>query len=113
MPREQRYTDWWDHKPSDGIDQGLSEHSSLDHMLCSSALFSKLAAVRIEHAIAPMDYSDHWPIIATFDLSASRAPVASPVASPVSMYFKPARVDLQARTARMQWTIGTARACKA
>ena len=53
---------------------GLRHHmnqkrSSLDHMLCSTALFSKLASVRVDHSISPSDYSDHWPLIATFDLA--------------------------------------------
>ena len=36
---EDRYTDWWDHAPSDGVDNGPAEHSSLDHMLVSSKLY--------------------------------------------------------------------------
>ena len=46
VPLAERYTDWWDHQPEDGTDQGVSEHSSLDHMLVSTALFHALASVR-------------------------------------------------------------------
>ena len=50
----------------DDIDGGDEEHSSLDHMLVSTRLFAALATVSIDHAHAPMDVSDHWPIVATF-----------------------------------------------
>jgi len=70
LPKAERYTDWWDHAPDDGIDNGVVEHSSLDHMLVSSTLFDALQTVRIDHTHKPMDVSDHWPIIASFDLSA-------------------------------------------
>ena len=53
------------------MDQGVSEHSSLDHMLVSTALFDALTDVRVDHTHAPMDVSDHWPLIATFDLHRS------------------------------------------
>ena len=46
MPREERWTDWWDHAPEDGHDQGVAEHSSLDHMLVSSSLFGSLQTAR-------------------------------------------------------------------
>ena len=39
-------------------------------MLVSTALFGALQNVSIDHAHAPMDVSDHWPLRATFDLSA-------------------------------------------
>ena len=83
LPREARYTDWWDHAPADGVDQGLGEHSSLDHMLVSSALFARLASVQIDHTTAPMDYSDHWPLIATFNLSAGPPQLDSPTPPPL------------------------------
>ena len=86
MPQAQRYTDWWDHAPTDGVEQGATEHSSLDHMLVSTALFERLVSVRIDHTTAPMDYSDHWPIIATFDLGPrlSSPPSSPPSSSPPS-----------------------------
>ena len=83
MPQAQRYTDWWDHAPADGVEQGATEHSSLDHMLVSTALFERLVSVRIDHTTAPMDYSDHWPIIATFDLGPRlSSPLSSSPPSP-------------------------------
>ena len=39
-------------------------------MLVSTALFGALQNVSIDNAHAPMDVSDHWPLRATFDLSA-------------------------------------------
>ena len=80
IPPTQRYTDWWDHDPEDNIDQGNTEHSSLDHMLVSSDLYHMLVEVEIDHSTRPMDYSDHWPIIATFDLT--RRQIAPPPAPP-------------------------------
>jgi hypothetical protein len=68
LPVAERYTDWWDHAPADGVDQGVGEHSSLDHMLVSTALFEQLHSVRIDHSTRPMDYSDHWPLVARFRL---------------------------------------------
>ena len=78
VPQAERYTDWWDHAPADGIDGGTAEHSSLDHMLVSTPLYAALSAVHIDHTHQPMDVSDHWPIIATFDLTAFAAPPAPP-----------------------------------
>ena len=90
LPRDQRYTDWWDHAPADGVDQGLAEHSSLDHMLLSSALYSRLTSVRIAHQTPPMDYSDHWPIVAEFNLSSlGGLMVASPPSPPLPPPFPP------------------------
>ena len=66
LPVAERYTDWWDHAPRDDTDNGDEEHSSLDHMLVSTRLFAALETVSIDHTHAPMDVSDHWPIVATF-----------------------------------------------
>ena len=74
VPREYRYTAWWDHDPQDGVDQGLSEHSSLDHILVSSDLFKYLQSVHIDHSMHPGDVSDHWPLIATFNFSSQVGP---------------------------------------
>ena len=73
IPKAERYTDWWDHSPRNGVDDGAAEHSSLDHMLVSTALFDLLSEARIDHTHQPMDVSDHWPIIATFDLESLRS----------------------------------------
>mmetsp|Transcript_15783 Transcript_15783/g.49861 ORF Transcript_15783/g.49861 Transcript_15783/m.49861 type:complete len:362 (-) Transcript_15783:133-1218(-) len=81
LPRGERYTDWWDHAPKDGVDEGGSEHSSLDHLLVSGPLFDQLSAVTIDHSTPPMDYSDHWPLIATFHLQ----PLAQATAPPPSV----------------------------
>ena len=68
---QERYTDWWDHAPRDGREDANTEHSALDHMLVSTALYERLIAVRVDHTTRPMDVSDHWPIVATFSLNDS------------------------------------------
>mmetsp|Transcript_46862 Transcript_46862/g.105654 ORF Transcript_46862/g.105654 Transcript_46862/m.105654 type:complete len:257 (-) Transcript_46862:193-963(-) len=93
LPVAQRYTDWWDHLPADGSDQGISEHSSLDHLLVSSPLFQALDSVQIDHTHQPMDVSDHWPIVATFDLASLVTPPAAPPAAPAAEESHGAKAD--------------------
>ena len=80
--RVERYTDWWDHMPRDGADNGLAEHSSLDHMLVSLPLYAALRHVTIDHAHQPMDVSDHWPLIATFEFGPNRTERVGRTSSP-------------------------------
>lgn len=42
-------------------------------MLVSGALFAALTHAHIDHTHQPMDVSDHWPIVATFDLTSAAA----------------------------------------
>ena len=66
LPRAERYTNWWDHAPRNGVDDGVGEHSSLDHMLVSPPLYRAMLSVRVDHSLPPQDYSDHWPLLAAF-----------------------------------------------
>ena len=61
-----RYTYWYD-RNHNGIDDGDTEHSQIDHIFVSQGLIPYLAEVRIDHSYEARTVSDHWPIIATFD----------------------------------------------
>jgi len=68
IPQEQRYTYWYDENRN-GIDDGPEEHSMIDHMYVTRGLADAIIDVRIDHAgYEARTVSDHWPIIATFDL---------------------------------------------
>ena len=61
--QKERYSDWWDHAPKDGIDNGGAEHSMLDHILISRGL--RFVSAKVAHDYAPNIVSDHWPVVAT------------------------------------------------
>ena len=61
VPKNQRYSDWWDHAPKNGKDDGIGEHSELDHFLVSKGLKARVGKVWIDHTHNPADVSDHWP----------------------------------------------------
>ena len=68
IPQSQRYTYWYDENRN-GVDDGPSEHSMIDHMYVTKEMADVLIDVRIDHAgYAARTVSDHWPIIATFAL---------------------------------------------
>lgn len=68
IPQAQRYTYWYD-KNRNGIDDGPKEHSMIDHIYVTRGLADAIIDVRIDHAgYEARTVSDHWPIIATFDL---------------------------------------------
>lgn len=68
IPQAERYTYWYDENHND-IDEGPEEHSMIDHMYVSLGLADTISSVRIDHAgYEARTVSDHWPIIATFDL---------------------------------------------
>lgn len=71
LPQSERYTAWYDHAPKNDVDDGTAEHSSLDHMLMSVGLYSRIETVRIAHDHNPADVSDHWPIAVTLRVSGS------------------------------------------
>ena len=74
VPRAERYSDWWDHsedttangfeRAANGQDDGVGEHSQLDHMLVSAGLRARVKRVWIDHGHDPADVSDHWPVMA-------------------------------------------------
>jgi endonuclease/exonuclease/phosphatase family metal-dependent hydrolase len=68
IPQEERYTYWYDENRN-GIDDGATEHSMIDHMFVTRGLADALVDVRIDHVgYEARTVSDHWPIIATFAL---------------------------------------------
>ncbi|ETO07780.1 hypothetical protein RFI_29612 [Reticulomyxa filosa] len=72
IPQTQRYSNWYD-KNSNCKDDGDKEHSLIDHILVSNDLFSSLTNVQALHeypGVCGSLYSDHYPIVADFDLDA-------------------------------------------
>jgi endonuclease/exonuclease/phosphatase family metal-dependent hydrolase len=68
IPQAERYTYWYD-EDHDGIDDTPEEHSMIDHMYVSQDLAARIVAVRIDHgAYEARTVSDHWPLVATFEL---------------------------------------------
>jgi len=63
----ERYTYWYD-RNRNGIDDGDTEHSQIDHVYVSQGLAARLVDVRIDRAYEAGTVSDHWPIVATFEL---------------------------------------------
>jgi len=71
-----RYSDWYDQN-NDCFDSGTNEHSLIDHMLVSPGLLSMLYNNTILHNYEPSCYntnSDHWPVIAHFNVSTGVVP---------------------------------------
>lgn len=66
VDQEDRYTYWYDANRN-GIDDGPSEHSMIDHIYVSRALAQSIVKVRIDHdGYDAFTVSDHWPVIVTF-----------------------------------------------
>lgn len=73
IPKGLRYTAFWD-QDEDGIVDRPHELTSIDHILVSPNLHAKLDSVSVDHdmreVIGSADFvSDHYPIVAFFDLS--------------------------------------------
>lgn len=66
VPKEQRYTAYWDENEDSRIDEP-QEYSAIDHILISGALAEHLARVHIDHEHDPRKLSDHFPVIVRFD----------------------------------------------
>lgn len=71
MPREERYTEWWDEN-ADCV-YTADECSMIDHVLLSPGLAGKLVSATIAHSeyvqsCADFYYSDHWPVVLDFAL---------------------------------------------
>jgi len=67
LPREERYTCWWDRNNDKRYEAG--EGSMIDHILISSSLRSYVVNVGIDHGHDPERLSDHWPVWIQFNLS--------------------------------------------
>jgi endonuclease/exonuclease/phosphatase family metal-dependent hydrolase len=63
-----------DHAPKNGKDDGIGEHSELDHFLVTKDLLSRVRKVWIDHTHNPADVSDHWPIMAEFHRKPQKTP---------------------------------------
>jgi len=71
ITQKNRYTAWYDIDNSCD-DEGGKEHTSIDHMLISSGLNSRLISSTFDHSYnvsCKTQISDHWPLVATFDFS--------------------------------------------
>jgi len=65
LTQPNRYTAWYD-IDNNCQDQGGKEHTSIDHLLISSGLNSRLNSSWIDHSYnvtCKTQYSDHWPIV--------------------------------------------------
>eukprot|EP00002_Diphylleia_rotans_P017352 TRINITY_DN336_c0_g2_i1.p1 TRINITY_DN336_c0_g2~~TRINITY_DN336_c0_g2_i1.p1 ORF type:complete len:374 (+),score=59.61 TRINITY_DN336_c0_g2_i1:49-1170(+) len=64
----ERYSSWYD-RNGNCRDDGASEHSSIDHMLVTSGLASRISSMKYDHSYAvscESTYSDHFPIYVQF-----------------------------------------------
>lgn len=66
VPKEQRYTAYWDENKDSRIDDP-QEYSAIDHVLISGALAELIARVHIDHEHDPRKLSDHFPVIVRFE----------------------------------------------
>lgn len=71
-PASTRYSSWYD-KNGDCELSIPSEVSTIDHLLCSPTLFEALISANYDHDYVkecnPPNYeSDHWPVLAVFDV---------------------------------------------
>jgi endonuclease/exonuclease/phosphatase family metal-dependent hydrolase len=66
VPREHRFTNFWDRNRNGTIEEG--ELSAIDHILLSPRLFEHLLEVNYVHAHDPTYGPDHFPIVVTLDL---------------------------------------------
>jgi hypothetical protein len=79
VPQGQRYTSHWDKNENEHV-EFPEELTSIDHILVSQTLASAIGSVHIDQMHDPITVSDHFPIIATFNVSG-----ATPVTGGVLM----------------------------
>lgn len=96
VPKPMRYTAHYDEDRDEYVDEPR-ELTSIDHILISPALASRVESVEIRHAHDPLKVSDHFPIIACFHLT----PVNPPSPTPVSVQPPEAPVSVQASEVRI------------
>ena len=63
IPKPERYTAFYD-KNSNGKIDAPKELTSIDHILLSSGLASRVTSAEIAHTYDPKDVSDHFPVVA-------------------------------------------------
>ncbi len=85
VPKPMRYTAHYDQDRDDHVDEPR-ELTSIDHILVSPALASRMERVEIRHAHDPLRVSDHFPIIAHLRLTdVSPPPPTPPTAHPAEV----------------------------
>ncbi len=62
IPNTERYTAFYE-KNSNGKIDALKEFTSIDHILLSQGLASRVDSAQIPHAYDPREVSDHFPVI--------------------------------------------------
>lgn len=67
MDAAERYSSWQDLADANGlrngIDDGASEHSQMDHILMSPRLFAHVHSVYIDHSSDATMVAGHWPLM--------------------------------------------------
>eukprot|EP00762_Andalucia_godoyi_P003153 ANDGO_01011.mRNA.1 hypothetical protein CAOG_03474 len=88
---QERYTDWWD-RNQNGIDEGLAEHSMIDHILVSPGLRNRILSVSIPHLfVGDLYYSDHYPVTVVLDMTSNStmSRESSPMSAPIQAQITP------------------------
>ncbi len=80
LDKSDRYTSFWDKNNNDQVDFP-NELTSIDHILLSRGLITRVAAVAVDHDFDPVEVSDHFPLMVTLDLSDSPVNPAVRIAS--------------------------------
>jgi exonuclease III len=76
---EERYSNWYD-RNDNNIDDGKSERSLIDHVLVTKGLENRIEEVVIDHSFdSDLLYSDHWPVMVTFDTKSPQLPATPSV----------------------------------
>jgi len=71
--QSERYTCWYDEN-GDCVDDGNNENTMIDQFMVSSSMTQFIGDVFMDHSYTgdcSSVYSDHWPIIVDFNVSAS------------------------------------------
>src|SRR5690606_9146070 len=73
LPQHDRWTNWYDKNNNGKIDFEKGEATAIDHILLSSNLISAIESVSIPNTVlypsGNLNFSDHWPVLVTIDLS--------------------------------------------
>jgi len=77
IPQAQRYTSWWDQNQNGAVD-GRAELTSIDHILVSAVLGSRIQSVAFDTDHDPRRVSDHFPIVVTLKTPASEVVAETP-----------------------------------
>ncbi|MCC7292121.1 MAG: lamin tail domain-containing protein [Phycisphaerales bacterium] len=81
VPKPMRYTAHYD-EDRDGQVDAPRELTSIDHILVSPSLASRIESVQMRHEHDPLRVSDHFPIMAEFRLTDVGPPAPTPPSTP-------------------------------